>query len=198
MDGSQSARLLEPVPRTSDGQALREALGAFATGVTVVTSEGDGGPCGVTANAFSSLSMVPPLVLVCLRSTSSAARTIERNRAFAVNVLSVAQEPLARRFSSPARLRGHTSFSRVQHRTEVTGAPILDGVVCWLDCALVAMPTAGDHVIVIGEILDFDSDRARDPLVFHAGRYRLVRDRAPAAAPSPLPLPLVTRNELNR
>jgi flavin reductase (DIM6/NTAB) family NADH-FMN oxidoreductase RutF len=151
----------------------------------------------VTANSFTSLSLVPPLVLVCLRRNSAAASAIASNRAFAINVLSAAQEPLGRRFASPGRPRGQRTFAGVAHRAARTGAPILDGVACWFDCSLSAMPVAGDHVIVIGEILDYEGDAAREPLIFHAGRYRAVSDRG-ASAPRGTHFPLVefTRKEV--
>jgi flavin reductase (DIM6/NTAB) family NADH-FMN oxidoreductase RutF len=192
MDGNQPVGMVEPVSTASECGALREALGAFATGVTVVTSSGAGGLCGVTANAFTSVSLAPPLVLVCLRSTSATARMIARNRVFAVNVLGVDQETLARRFSSRARPRGHNSFSGVPHRSEATAAPILVGVPCWFDCAMVAMSVAGDHVVVIGRIVAFDRDRDREPLLFHLGRYRIARDIAASASLPPTRSPLLT------
>jgi flavin reductase (DIM6/NTAB) family NADH-FMN oxidoreductase RutF len=169
---------------SSDAERFRRALRAFTTGVTVVTSAGDEPPYGVTANAFTSVSLVPPLVLVCLNAASSAAGTVARNGVFAVNVLSSEQESVSRRFASPDRPRGLAAFAGVPYRTESTGAPILAGVACWLDCRLTAMHTAGDHVIAIGEVLGFDGDPSCEPLVFHAGRYRAVHDRAaPAADP---------------
>jgi len=129
----------------------------FATGVTVVTSAGQAGPCGVTANSFSSVSLVPPLVLVCLHGRSGAAAVIARNQAFVVNVLSWEQEALAQRFASSGRLRGDRSFAGVATRAEATGSPIFAGVACWLDCALAAMLAAGDHLVVIGEVLDYEA-----------------------------------------
>jgi flavin reductase (DIM6/NTAB) family NADH-FMN oxidoreductase RutF len=176
MQVSRSFRCLKPSLRSSDAKRLRDALRTFTTGVTVVTSAGDE-PCGVTANAFTSVSLAPPLVLVCLNRSSSTARTIARNRAFAVNVLSAEQEWLSRRFASPTRPRGLAAFRDVSHRAASTGAPILEGVACWLDCRLDGMHVAGDHVVAIGEILGFDGDPSREPLVFHAGRYRIVCDR---------------------
>jgi flavin reductase (DIM6/NTAB) family NADH-FMN oxidoreductase RutF len=134
------------------------------------------------------VSLVPPLVLVCLSAASSAARTIARNRVFAVNVLSADQEWLSRRFASPTRPRGSTAFRDVPHQPGSMGAPRLDGAVCWLDCRLTGTQIAGDHIIVIGEVLGFESDPSREPLVFHAGRYRVVRDpdlRALSADPAP-------------
>ncbi len=175
----------EPTPGSSDSARLRDALRTFTTGVTVVTSAGDE-PCGLTVNAFTSVSLVPPLVLVCLAAASSGSRTVVRNRVFAVNVLSADQEWLSRRFASPTRPRGRAAFRDVPHRAGSTGAPILEGVACWLDCRLAAIHVAGDHVVAIGEVLGFDGDASREPLVFHGGRYRVVRDpdsRAPGITP---------------
>lgn len=174
-------------PTSDDATRLRGALRAFATGVTVVTSSGEETPYGVTANAFTSVSLIPPLVLVCLSSASSAVRTIARNRAFAVNILSADQEWLARRFACRTRPRGSGTFRGVPHRTESTGAPILEGVSGWLDCRLDGLQVVGDHVLAIGEVLDFGGGPRREPLVFHAGRYRGVHDRdgsAPASLPT--------------
>lgn len=190
MQVNASTRCHEPPSATSHSEGLRAALRAFTTGVTVVTSAGDEPPCGVTANSFASVSLVPPLVLVCLGAASSAARTIARNGVFAVSVLSADQEPLARRFASPARPRGCAAFRGVPHRAESTGAPVLDGVACWLDCRLGGMHAGGDHVIVIGEVVGFDCDPCREPLVFHGGRYRVVRDRDARAGLSSLATPI--------
>jgi flavin reductase (DIM6/NTAB) family NADH-FMN oxidoreductase RutF len=135
-------------------------------------------------------------VLVCLSAASSSARTIARNRVFAVNVLSADQEWLSRRFASPNRPRGSAAFGDVPHRPGSMGAPRLDGAVCWLDCRLTATQTAGDHIIVIGEVLGVESDPTREPLVFHAGRYRVVRDRDfRALSAGPLPPSHFTRKE---
>lgn len=177
MQSSASVRCLPPPLGSSDSERFRGALRTFATGVTLVTSAGDEPPCGVTANAFTSVSLVPPLVLVCLSEASSAARTITRNRVFAVNVLGADQEWLSRRFASPTRPRGFAAFCDVPHRAGLTGAPILEDVACWLDCRLDGMHVAGDHSIAIGEVVDFDGDPSVEPLVFHAGRYRVVHDR---------------------
>lgn len=167
-----------------DVAAFRAAMRTFATGVTLVTTAGVGEPCGVTANAFASVSLTPPLVLVCLSASSSTLREIAANGVFAVNVLGADQEALSRGFASRQRPRGHDAFREIAHHEAATGAPIVDGVACWMDCRVAGIQPAGDHVIAIGEVVAIGGDPGRDPLVFHAGRYRLVCDRgAPSSSP---------------
>lgn len=155
---------------------FRAALGAFATGVTVVTTTSGEHAYGMTANAFSSVSLDPPLVLVCTRLLSEGTEHIERNRVFAVNILAADQEPLSRYFASRDRPRGRDAFSEVDHFTTATGSPILKGVIAHLDCQLHASYEAGDHQIIIGEVLSLDVDRAGAPLLFHGGGYKLLHD----------------------
>jgi flavin reductase (DIM6/NTAB) family NADH-FMN oxidoreductase RutF len=155
-----------------NSREFRSALGAFATGVTVVTTQGPEHSYGLTANAFSSVSLDPPLVLVCVNSGTRGSESIEQNRVFAVNILSAEQEPLSRYFASKERPRGKDAFSEITHRTEVTGSPIIDGVAAYLDCRLAASHLAGDHVIFIGEVMALGVDLNGKPLVFHQGQYR--------------------------
>jgi 3-hydroxy-9,10-secoandrosta-1,3,5(10)-triene-9,17-dione monooxygenase reductase component len=157
--------------------SFRAAMRSLPTGVTVVTSAGTHGVCAVTANAFTALSLNPTLVLVCLAAGSSSLMTIKGNRSLAINVLNSEQRRLADYFACRERPRGRAAFADVAHREEATGAPILEDVACWLDCELYSMQSAGDHVIVIGSVLALDSDPRAEPLVFHAGHYREVRDR---------------------
>jgi flavin reductase len=153
---------------------FRATVGAFATGVTVVTTRGEEHAYGMTANAFSSLSLDPPLVLVCVISGSEGALHIEQNGCFAVNILSVDQEPLSRYFASRDRPRGRDAFKEIGHRTAVSGSPILDGAIAYLDCRLHGAHEAGDHQIYLGEVLDLGHDPDGTPLLFHGGKYRLV------------------------
>ena len=155
---------------------FRSALGSFATGVTVVTTRGEEHAYGMTANAFSSVSLDPPLVLVCVKTGAAGSEYIGRNGVFAVNILAADQEPLSRYFSSKTRPRGPHAFRDISHRTAASGAPILDNVAGYLDCRLQAVHGAGDHKIFIGEVLDLDFASGREPLLFHAGRYRYVSD----------------------
>jgi flavin reductase (DIM6/NTAB) family NADH-FMN oxidoreductase RutF len=153
---------------------FRQALGAFATGVTVVTTRGGEHAYGMTANAFSSLSLDPPLVLVCVRSGAEGTERIGANRIFAVNILAAHQEPISRYFASTTRPRGREAFRDVTHVTAVTGAPILADIAAYLDCRLHDVQRAGDHHIFIGEVLALGVSPEAEPLLFHGGRYRLV------------------------
>ncbi len=130
----------------------------------------------MTANAFSSVSLVPPLILVCAKAGAEGSQQIDRNGVFAVNILAADQEPLSRYFAAKDRPRGRDAFRDVAHRTVVTGSPVLDGVVAYLDCALHESRTAGDHEIFIGEVLALGVDPDVAPLLFHSGQYRFLRD----------------------
>jgi flavin reductase (DIM6/NTAB) family NADH-FMN oxidoreductase RutF len=156
------------------GEGFRQVLGSFATGVTVVTTRGEEHAYGMTANAFSSVSLDPPLVLICGRKASEGSEYIERNGVFAINILAAHQEPLSRYFASKDRPRGRDAFRDVPHRIAVSGAPILDGTVAFLDCSLHAAHDAGDHKIFIGEVLAIETDPAAKPLLFHGGGYRFL------------------------
>jgi flavin reductase len=158
------------------GKDFRSTVGSFATGVTVVTTRGEEHAYGMTANAFSSVSLDPPLVLVCVISQSEGSEIIKRNGCFAVNILAEEQEPISRYFASRDRPRGRDAFREVSHRLATSGSPILDGVIGYLDCGLHAEHDAGDHQIFIGEVLELGFEADGRPLVFHGGRYRLVGD----------------------
>lgn len=155
---------------------FRSALGTFATGITVITTRGEDHLFGMTANAFSSLSLDPPLVLVCVISDTTGAEMIQGNGIFAVNILGSNQEPISRYFASKDRPRGLDAFSEIAHKTAATGSPILEGAAGFLDCRLHATHDAGDHVIFIGEVLALGFDPEVQPILFHAGRYRFAVD----------------------
>ena len=158
------------------GKDFRNALGAFATGVTVITTQSGEHPYGMTANAFSSLSLDPPLILVCVKSSAEGSQIIDQNGVFAVNVLGAEQEALSRYFSSKERPRGVDAFKEISHRRGRSGSPILEGVAAFLDCRVTARHPAGDHIIFIGEVLALGIDSSVEPLLFHLGQYRYLRD----------------------
>jgi flavin reductase (DIM6/NTAB) family NADH-FMN oxidoreductase RutF len=160
--------------RTVEGDTLRRALRTFPTGVTVVATRGPAGDHGLTATSFTSVSLSPPLVLVCVRADSPGTATIAANGAFAVNVLTADQAALAQRFASPDRPRGLRAFAGVDHRSAVTGCPVFAGVGAYLDCRLVRADPAGDHVIFLGEVLALGCEPESVPLLWHGGRVEAL------------------------
>lgn len=150
-----------------DQMALRRALGAFATGVTIVTSrDADGAPIGLTANSFTSVSLDPPLVLVCIGENAASYGAFRTATRFAVSVLRADQVDAARLFAT----RGADKFAGAAWRTAVTGAPLLEGAAAWFDCVTHAVTPAGDHAILIGRVVDFGENDA-PPLGYHRGGF---------------------------
>lgn len=162
------------------GSEFRNTVGAFATGVTVITTRGeeeiDEDFYGMTANAFSSVSLDPPLVLICVISGTPGAETIERNGVFAVNVLGAHQEPISRFFSSRDRPAGRAAFRELPHFSAVTGSPILERAAAYLDCRVTHQHEAGDHLIFIGEVVALGAEADVRPLLFHGGKYAALSD----------------------
>lgn len=156
---------------TIDGMLFRRVLGHFVTGVTIITTrDAEGRPAGLTANAFASVSLDPPLVLVCVDRASDTHDIIAASGAFAVNILAATQEPVARRFAEDDRER---RFEELGWREMHTGAPVLDDVLAWVDCRLHATADGGDHTIYIGKVVDADA-RDGTPLIFYRGGYGAV------------------------
>jgi flavin reductase (DIM6/NTAB) family NADH-FMN oxidoreductase RutF len=158
---------------------LREAMGMFATGVTVITTrDPDGRPFGTTANAVSSVSLSPPLVLACLREESETLAALLARRQFAINVLHSSQTELSDRFARPT---ADDTWDAVAHHS-VQDIPVLDGAIATLRCDLHDIADGGDHSVIVGHVVDLEqsgSDEA-EPLVFYAGAYRSL-----GAAPAP-------------
>ncbi len=152
----------------ADPDSFRDALRAFPTGVTVVTAIGTGGPSGATANAVTSLSLDPPLMLAALDRGSRTLSSVRSSGCFAINVLAAGQEELARRFASkgpePSKWEG------VGWR-ERDGVPRIDGAVAWFRCELRELLEGGDHLILTGAVVDSEAPGG-EPLVFHGGEYR--------------------------
>jgi 3-hydroxy-9,10-secoandrosta-1,3,5(10)-triene-9,17-dione monooxygenase reductase component len=150
--------------------AFRHAMGQFATGVTVITSVGaDGQPVGTTANAVSSLSLDPPLLLVCFEESSRTLAAIRAHGAFAVNVLAAPQRELSANF---ARRGLAAAWDGVTHQPGRTGSPRLHGVLATLECTVEHRLLGGDHEIVVGRVRDIQAGEAEAaPLLFWRGRY---------------------------
>ena len=147
---------------------FRRVLGHFVTGVTVLTTrDASGDPVGLTANAFASLSLDPPLVLACIDRSSHTHDLIAAAGFFAVNVLAEGQERISRRFAAD---EPQPRFEGIAWRDEVTGAPVLDDVLAWVDCRVHHTCDGGDHTIYVGEVLAADA-REGVPLLFYRGGY---------------------------
>lgn len=155
-----------------DGSRMRRAMGAFATGVTIVTVGGDT-PHGMTANAFSSLSLDPPLVLVCIGRNAVMHRILSASETFGISVLSAHQELVARHFANRLRPLGIAQFDSVDwHRGPDTGAPLIDGALVHMECAVRDAYDGGDHTIFVGELLSLDQPTEDDALLFFRGQFR--------------------------
>ncbi|SFL60547.1 flavin reductase family protein [Geodermatophilus ruber] len=151
-------------------QVMREVLGHFASGVTVVTAHTAEGPIGFTCQSFSSLSLDPPLVVFAPARTSSTWPRLRNIGRFCVNVLAEEQTGVSAAFARS----GSDKFAGVHWRPSRHGAPVLDDVVAWIDCELWAEYDGGDHTLVAARVLDLGADPDRRPLLFHRGAYGLL------------------------
>jgi len=152
-----------------DPRTLRDALSCFATGVTVVTClSGEGQPAGLTANSFTSVSLDPPLLLVCLAKVAASATVLIEASHFAVNVLQTGQQPASIRFST----RDEDRFGATPWSCGEAGAPILTDSLGVFECERFAVYDGGDHHILVGEVIKASFDASLDPLLYFRGRYR--------------------------
>jgi 3-hydroxy-9,10-secoandrosta-1,3,5(10)-triene-9,17-dione monooxygenase reductase component len=151
---------------------MREVLGHFVSGIVVVTATGQDGPIGFTCQSFASLSLDPPLITFAPARSSSTWPRIREVGAFCVNVLAADHQELSVGFSRS----GVDKFAGVPWQSAPSGAPILDGVSAWIDCALWNEYDGGDHTIAIGLVSDLGADPARLPLLYYRGRYGVTSD----------------------
>ncbi len=148
-------------------------MGHFATGVAVITSRDvDGRPYGFTANALCSVSLDPPLLLVCVDKRADSHTALGRAGVFVVNILGQQHEELSRRFA----VSGGDKFGEVSHRVGCNGAPVLDGVLGVVECRVVAAHDGGDHTIYVGRIEHLEASEG-DPLLFFRGKYRRLSEK---------------------
>ncbi|OHC65303.1 MAG: hypothetical protein A2045_09815 [Rhodocyclales bacterium GWA2_65_20] len=160
----------QQVPPFLDTRSLRDALGEFATGVTVVTARGaDGQPVGVTVNSFASVSLDPPLVLWSLGLQSPALAVFESCSHYAINVLAADQVEISQRFSQSQSDR----FAGIDLKVGAGGTPILPGCCAWFECRNEMRHAGGDHLIFVGLVENFRRE-AKPPLIFHGGCYRTL------------------------
>lgn len=162
-----------PFPSTAiEPLSFREALGHYASGITVITSHIEGEPIGFTCQSFYSVSMSPPLVSFSVMSSSASYPKIRQAGRFVVNILSGEQVSISNQFAR----RGTDKWRGVQWQESPLGNPIIAGSLHWLDCEIHAEHAAGDHLIVIGEVkaLNLQEAVATQPLLYFKGQYRNI------------------------
>jgi flavin reductase len=175
------------VPGSPD--ALRHVMGHFASGVTIATALHRGIKHAMTATAVCSVSLEPPLVLVCVSKSSRFHGAIMKANHWCLSLLTVRQEPLARHFSNRGRDLLSQFDSVPYSPSPISGTPLIDGALAWLECATYGVHDGGDHTIVVGEIvrasgLPYDDDpNALAPLTYYRGAYSSRDVRDPRAAP---------------
>jgi flavin reductase (DIM6/NTAB) family NADH-FMN oxidoreductase RutF len=151
---------------------LRRIMGHFATGVTVITTiSNDGAIYGLTANAFMSVSLEPPLLLISVDKKAESYPYFEQSKVFTINILRDHQEALSRRFA----VSGGNKFDGVAYHRGGNSAPILDETLAHVECRLYAAYDGGDHTLYLGEILEAET-REGKPLLFYRGGYRAISD----------------------
>ena len=155
-----------------DGTELRRVMGLFATGVTIITTrDSQGRSYGLTANAITSLSLEPPLLLICVDRKAESFAHFYDSKCFVVNILSDTQQALSARFAKS----GGDKFAGVACRAGHLGVPLIEGAIATLECRIVETHDAGDHVIHIGEVAQTTIHSGR-PLLFFQGQYRQLAD----------------------
>lgn len=153
----------------SDPRTLRDAMGCFATGVTIVTALDDAGvPVGLTANSFTSVSLDPPLLLVCIANSAGTASALRAAAHFGVNVLQIGQQPASNRFAT----RGEDRFANLPWAPGETGVPLLGSSLVSFECQRESLHEAGDHFILVGRVVRAQFEPHRDPLLYFRGKYR--------------------------
>ncbi len=153
----------------SDPRTLRDAMGCFATGITIVTAlDPAGTPVGLTANSFTSVSLDPPLLLVCIANTAGTAPTLRGAAHFGVNVLQIGQQPTSNRFAA----KGEDRFANQPWAPGQTGVPLLGGSLVSFECQRESLHEAGDHFILVGRVVRAQFEPHRDPLLYFRGKYR--------------------------
>ncbi|NOT55972.1 MAG: flavin reductase family protein [Deltaproteobacteria bacterium] len=151
-----------------DPRELRNVFGAFATGVTIITTkDATGKPFGLTANSYTSLSLDPPLVLVCVDKKVDCYACFDQSKVFVVNILSEGQDQLSTRFAT----KGIEKFEGVAVKQGSFGVPLLDGALGYLECKVTNGYEGGDHTIYVGEVQTASVSDSR-PLLFFKGKYQ--------------------------
>ncbi len=151
-----------------DPSALRKAFGHYPTGVALITAMGPDGPVGMLVSSFTTVSLRPALVAFCAAHTSTTWPLIADARSCCINVLEASQEELCRQLAT----RREQRFESVAWSAAPSGAPVVAGVAAWLDCVIAEVRVAGDHDLVLLDVVAHDASPEREPLLFHRSAYR--------------------------
>jgi 3-hydroxy-9,10-secoandrosta-1,3,5(10)-triene-9,17-dione monooxygenase reductase component len=160
-----------------DAADFRRVLGHFPTGVAAISAVDEHGPVGLAVGSFTSVSLDPPMIGFFAGKTSTSWPRIERAGSFVANVLAEHQQDVSAAFAA----RGGDKFAQVAWRRGGNGAPILDGVAAWIECDLVNVAEAGDHLFILGQVLDLGVAEEGRPLVFFQGRYQRLSVDGPVS-----------------
>lgn len=158
-----------------DPKAFRNALGSFATGVTVITTlDKDGNKVGMTANSFNSVSLDPMLVLWSIAKTSNAFAIYNEAEHFAIHILGAEQQAISNQFAS----KGADRFAGIDTKAGIAGIPVLTDCKASFQCKLENRFEGGDHIILVGRVEEFETQEDKAPLIFHAGGYAELAQEA--------------------
>lgn len=160
-------RSVTPPPEVLDSAELRRVFGAFPSGVVAIAAFIDGAPVGMAASSFTSVSLDPPLVSICVANTSTTWPVLREAPRYGVSVLAADQEGAGRQLAA----RNVDRFANLEWRVTSDGAVMLEGASAWLQCSRHAVYPGGDHDIVVLRVHDLDADHATQPLVFHASKF---------------------------
>ena len=162
--------------RAVSGESFRRACGRFATGVAIATVLDESGtPHGLTVSSFTSVSLDPPLLLICLGHAITMIEAFRASRHFGINVLTAAQQPLSERFAR----KGRDRFDGLEWEPGATGVPLLPGVLAAMECCVHSRIPCGDHDILVGELVHARVTDG-DPLIYYASHYRGLSHASPA------------------
>jgi flavin reductase (DIM6/NTAB) family NADH-FMN oxidoreductase RutF len=168
----KSDSVSQPGTNEQFSRDFRNALGRFATGVTVVTAlSPEGQPIGLTISSFNSVSLNPPLILWSLSLNSPNVEAFCKAGHYAVNVLSAQQQDISNRFAS----RTGDRFAGLSLRTGLSGVPLIEGCCAWFECSPEIQYPGGDHLILVGRVERFASGAVESPLIFHNASYRQLQ-----------------------
>lgn len=156
-----------------DDRQFRNAMGKFATGVTVILTEIEGKVHGMTANAFMSVSLDPKLITISIGKNAKMLNLIKQSKTFSVNILAANQQEISMIFAGQVKDQREVGFNRLDTK------PVIPGAVAQISCDVAAEYTEGDHTLFIGKVTDIHLEE-NEPLIFYSGRYRALTQEQPA------------------